>query len=146
VLCTFTSTQTIGYILPQSEKQKLKVSRYRHAEDNGRGSYYSFLTSALDWVSGQRHAQAALYPRERTPGIHWIGGWVGLRAGLHTPLPLPGIEPRPHGCPVCSQTRATVIRIWYMLQNYVDGGPVGYRAVCGLVHYIFASVRNSNLI
>jgi len=35
-------------------------------------------------VSGQRHAPAALYPRERTPGTHWIGGWVGLRAGLDT--------------------------------------------------------------
>jgi hypothetical protein len=21
-------------------------------------------------------------PREKTPGIHWIGGWVGPRAGL----------------------------------------------------------------
>jgi hypothetical protein len=21
-------------------------------------------------------------PRERAPGIHWIGGWVGPRAGL----------------------------------------------------------------
>jgi hypothetical protein len=35
-------------------------------------------------VNGQRHALAALYPRERIPGIHWIGGWVGLRAGLDT--------------------------------------------------------------
>jgi hypothetical protein len=34
-------------------------------------------------VSGQRHAPAALYPREKNPpGTHWIGGWVGLRAGL----------------------------------------------------------------
>jgi hypothetical protein len=33
-------------------------------------------------VSGQRHAPAALYPGERTPGTHWIGGWVGTRAGL----------------------------------------------------------------
>jgi hypothetical protein len=33
-------------------------------------------------VSGQHHAPAALYPRERTPGTHWIGGWLGLRAGL----------------------------------------------------------------
>jgi hypothetical protein len=32
-------------------------------------------------VSGQRHAPAALYPRERS---HCIGGWVGLRAGLDT--------------------------------------------------------------
>jgi hypothetical protein len=35
-------------------------------------------------VSGQRHAPAALYPWERTQGTHWIGGWVGLRAGLDT--------------------------------------------------------------
>jgi hypothetical protein len=35
-------------------------------------------------VSGQRHAQAVLYPREKTPGTHCTGGWVGLRAGLDT--------------------------------------------------------------
>jgi hypothetical protein len=33
-------------------------------------------------VSGQHHASAALYPVEGTPGTHWIGGWVGPRAGL----------------------------------------------------------------
>jgi hypothetical protein len=52
-------------------------------------------------VSGQRHAPATLYPRGKdhrypvpgtrypvpgtrypVPGTHWIGGWVGLRAGL----------------------------------------------------------------
>jgi hypothetical protein len=27
-------------------------------------------------VSGQRHASAALYPRERTAGTHCTGGWV----------------------------------------------------------------------
>jgi len=30
-------------------------------------------------VSGQQHAPAALYPRER-PGTHCTGGWVGPRA------------------------------------------------------------------
>jgi hypothetical protein len=35
-------------------------------------------------VSGQRHAPAVPYPRERTPGAHLTGGWVGLRAGLDT--------------------------------------------------------------
>ena len=39
------------------------------------------LTSALDWVGGQRHAPAALPPGKR-PGTHCIGGWVGLRAGM----------------------------------------------------------------
>jgi hypothetical protein len=29
---------------------------------------------------GQRHAPAALYPREWTLSTHWFGGWVGLRA------------------------------------------------------------------
>jgi hypothetical protein len=33
-------------------------------------------------VSGQSHAPAAVYPGRRTPGTHWIGGWVCLRAGL----------------------------------------------------------------
>jgi hypothetical protein len=42
------------------------------------------MTSALDGVRGQRHAPAALYPRERIPGTHWIEGWAALRAGLDT--------------------------------------------------------------
>jgi hypothetical protein len=34
-------------------------------------------------VSGQRHSPTARFTSgERTPGTHWIGGWVGLRAGL----------------------------------------------------------------
>jgi len=33
-------------------------------------------------VSGQLHAPAAL--PQRAPGSHWIGGWVGSRAGLDT--------------------------------------------------------------
>jgi hypothetical protein len=33
-------------------------------------------------VIDQRHAPTALYPAERTPGTHWIGGRVGLRSGL----------------------------------------------------------------
>jgi hypothetical protein len=33
-------------------------------------------------VSGKLHALAALPPRERALGTHWIGGWVGPRVGL----------------------------------------------------------------
>jgi hypothetical protein len=33
-------------------------------------------------VSGQLHTPAALPPRERAPGTHWIGGWVSPRAVL----------------------------------------------------------------
>jgi hypothetical protein len=49
--------------------------------------------------NGQFHAPAALHSGERAPGTHWIGCWVGLRAGLDAAgkknlSPLPGIEPR----------------------------------------------------
>jgi hypothetical protein len=33
-------------------------------------------------VSGQLHAPAALTPGKEPPRSHWIGGWVGPRAGL----------------------------------------------------------------
>jgi hypothetical protein len=41
-----------------------------------------------------------LYPKEKSPGTHSIGGWVGLRAGLEAvekrkTFTLPEIEPRP---------------------------------------------------
>jgi hypothetical protein len=48
------------------------------------------------------------YPRERAPGTHWIGGWVGSRAGLDDMekknLTLRGIELRPLGRPVRRQS------------------------------------------
>jgi hypothetical protein len=59
-----------------------------------------FLTSAL--VGGQWSAShpGSFTPGEINPGTHWIGGWVGPRAGLNTlekskTLPLSGMEPRP---------------------------------------------------
>jgi hypothetical protein len=35
-------------------------------------------------MRGQRYAPAELSPGERTPGIHWTGGWMGPRADLDT--------------------------------------------------------------
>jgi hypothetical protein len=35
-------------------------------------------------ASGQHHAPTALYPREKDPGTHCTGGWVGPTAGLDT--------------------------------------------------------------
>jgi hypothetical protein len=52
------------------------------AQGETRCTSYSFTTSALDGVTGQSHAPAALYSGERIPGTHCTGGWVGLRAGL----------------------------------------------------------------
>jgi len=38
------------------------------------------MIAALEGVSGQQHALAALYPQER-PSTHFTGGWVSPRAG-----------------------------------------------------------------
>jgi hypothetical protein len=65
---------------------KIKLSCYHHVGAKGERKYssYSFLTSTLDGMSGKNHVLAMLYPQEWTPGTHWIGYWVGLRAGLDT--------------------------------------------------------------
>jgi len=54
------------------------------------------MTAALEGVSGQQQAPAALYPRER-PDTHFTGGWVGPRAGLDGQKisPPPGFDPGP---------------------------------------------------
>jgi hypothetical protein len=68
-----------------------------------------FLTSALvggEWVASR---PGRFTPRERAPGTHWIGGWVGPRAGLDDVekrkfLILPGLELRHIGHPARSQS------------------------------------------
>jgi hypothetical protein len=40
------------------------------------------LTSALDGGEWSASRPGRCTPRERAPGTHWIGGWVGSRAIL----------------------------------------------------------------
>jgi hypothetical protein len=41
-----------------------------------------FLTSALDAGEWSASRPRRFNPRERAPGTHWIGGWVGPRRVL----------------------------------------------------------------
>jgi hypothetical protein len=74
----------------------------------GRGCILT--TSALDGVSGQSHARAALWPRGKDPKYplaRRLGGpqsRSGLRGYGKNLLPLLGIEPQSPGRPVHSQT------------------------------------------
>jgi hypothetical protein len=43
---------------------------------------HAFLTSALDGDEWSASSPGRFTPRERASGTHWIGGWVGPRAGL----------------------------------------------------------------
>jgi hypothetical protein len=40
-----------------------------------------FLTSAIDGGEWSTSRPSRFPPRERAPGTHWTGGWVGPRAG-----------------------------------------------------------------
>jgi hypothetical protein len=67
------------------------------------------LTSPLAGDEWSASRPCRFTPRERARGIHWIGGWVGPRAGLDDVekrkfLTLPGLEYRPLGCPIPSQS------------------------------------------
>jgi hypothetical protein len=72
--------KTLCYLL----EKKVKCSRYRPdvAQRVGRGIALLFHDRGTRReVSGQPHAPAELYPRER-PGTHFTRGWMGPRAGL----------------------------------------------------------------
>jgi hypothetical protein len=72
-------------------------------------SSYSFLTSALDGVSGQRYSPTALYSlgKDPRPLDRWLGGPqidLDTEARGKILLRLPGIEPLPPGRSARSQT------------------------------------------
>jgi hypothetical protein len=74
-------------------------------------------------VSDQLYAPAALPPRERAPGIHWIEGWVGPRAVLDAvvkrKIPIPRRE---------SSLRTPIVQP--VAQRYTDW------AITALTNYI----------
>jgi len=47
------------------------------------GVLHTFLSLALDRGEWSASRPGSFNPRERAPGTHWIGGWVGPRAGLN---------------------------------------------------------------
>jgi hypothetical protein len=68
-----------------------------------------FLTSALVGGKWSASRPGCFTPAERAPGTHWLGGWVDPRAGQDDVekrifLILPGLESRPLGRPVRSQS------------------------------------------
>jgi hypothetical protein len=56
----------------------------------GSGVWISpFLTSALDGGEWLVSLPGRVTPRKRAAGTHWIGGWVGARAGLDAVVKIP---------------------------------------------------------
>jgi hypothetical protein len=68
-----------------------------------------FLNMALDGGEWSASRPGRFTPGERAPYTHWIGGWVGPRAGMDDVddrkfLTLPGLEHRPLGRAARSQS------------------------------------------
>jgi hypothetical protein len=66
-----------------------------------------FLTSAVVGAEWLISRPCRFTPAKMAPGIHWIGGWVGPRAGLDDVekrkfLTLPRLKLRPLGRPARS--------------------------------------------
>jgi hypothetical protein len=68
-----------------------------------------FLDLSTSWRRVVSFTFRPLYPQERAPSTHWIGGWVGPRAGLDDMekgkfLTLPGVELKSLGGSARSQS------------------------------------------
>jgi hypothetical protein len=77
---------TISKAVAQKVKVKLSLCLTKH---HAMKAYWrkgcivhTFLTSALDGGEWSTSRPGRFTPRERAPGTHWIGGWVGPRAVL----------------------------------------------------------------
>jgi hypothetical protein len=85
-----------------------------------------YLTSALDGSEWPASRPGRFTPRERAPGTHWIGGWVGPRAVLYAvverKIPSPRRESNPRTPifqPVAQRYTETVMKqISYLLWQF----------------------------
>jgi hypothetical protein len=72
-------------VAPIGKVKKVKLSLcttpWRRIREWRYSSTHS-LTSALDGGEWSASCPGSFTPRERAPGTHWIGGWVGPRAVL----------------------------------------------------------------
>jgi hypothetical protein len=75
-------------------------------------STHSF-TSALDGGDWSVSRPGRLTPREKVPGAHWIGGWVGPRAVLNAVVKRKIPSPRRESNP-----RTSIIQT--VAQRYTD--------------------------
>jgi hypothetical protein len=62
---------------------------------SGGGRFTHSLTSALDGDEWSASRLGRFTPRERAPDTHWIGGWVGSRAGLDVAVKIKIPSPPP---------------------------------------------------
>jgi hypothetical protein len=72
-------------------------------------------------VSGQFHAPGRFTTRERAPDTHWIGVWVGPRAGLDAvkkiKIPSPCRDSNPQSSDGDNILKRLITKFWFTLSN-----------------------------
>jgi hypothetical protein len=105
--------KSTGKVVPVLDKAP------RHEDVLGSGGIaISILTSALD--GGERLASlpGRFTHRERAPGTHWIGGWMGPRADLDPVVKKKILSPRRKSNPRTPIVQPVVQR--YILTNSME--------------------------
>jgi len=69
-----------------------------------KGLFHACLTSVLDGGVWSAIRPGRFIPRERAPGTHWRGGWVGAETGVEAVAKKKITVPAPAGnrTPACS--------------------------------------------
>jgi hypothetical protein len=105
IIITTTTTTTTTIIIRVKVKLSLcfslnRVPRHEGVLGECRYSSTHSLTPGLDGGQLSASRPGRFTPKERAPGTHWIGGWVGPRAVMDTVVkrkipspPPPRIEP-----------------------------------------------------
>jgi hypothetical protein len=105
-------------------------------------------TSALEGGGWSASRTSRLTPGKRTPGTHWVGGWVGPRAGLDTVsdtrTPIPARNRTPIVQPVAIPTELPLIVIAFSGRDHKCIQSFGWedKGVDGWVIYQCGSSEN----
>ena len=75
-------TATVLLLQRQVTKDKVFPAHAMNAHRERRGAAPLIHNLGSRWRWAVNFAPRSLCPRERNPGTHWIGGWVGPRAGM----------------------------------------------------------------
>jgi hypothetical protein len=73
--------QTTGPLVAAVQRHNLTPSIWSPSWESG-GKLHSFLISEVDGDGWSLARSGSFIPKERITGIHWTGGWVGIRAAM----------------------------------------------------------------
>jgi hypothetical protein len=119
-------TITLFVLIVKGKMLSLCFSRApRHEGVLGELRYSSThsLTSAVDGGEWSTSRPGRFTPRERAPGTHWVGGWVGPRAVLDVVVKRKILAPPPRIEPYNPDRPARSRALYRLIENEISCAP-----------------------